>query len=144
MPNTPNSLVERGKPEEAKDVLRRVRGTKDVDTEFKSILVANKVMENMENPWRAIVRYSPADAGFHDSLSCAYWKYLQSGSLLCLAAGHLQAPGMLLEYHECSREQHALCRRKNIPQLTLAIMMPLLQVRHADRCRLPTQQTFCL
>ena len=32
LPNTPNSLVELG------------------------ILVANKVMENMENPWRAIVR----------------------------------------------------------------------------------------
>ncbi|CAL5224738.1 g7471 [Coccomyxa viridis] len=73
LPNTPNSLVERGNPEKAKAVLRRVRGTKDVDTEFKSILVANKVMENMENPWRAIIR------------------------------------------------------RKNIPQLTLAIMMPLLQ-----------------
>ena len=56
LPNTPNSLVERGHPEKAKEVLRRVRGTTDVDTEFQSILVANKVMENMENPWRNIVR----------------------------------------------------------------------------------------
>ena len=56
LPNTPNSLVELGHPEKAKEVLRRVRGTPDVDTEFQSILVANKVMENMENPWRAIVR----------------------------------------------------------------------------------------
>ena len=37
-------------PEKAKEVLRRVRGTPDVDTEFQSIMVANKVMENMENP----------------------------------------------------------------------------------------------
>ena len=70
MPNTPNSLVERGNPEKAKAVLRRVRGTKDVDTEFKSILVANKVMENMENPWRAIVRCCPAEAGPHVLLPC--------------------------------------------------------------------------
>ena len=56
LPNTPNSLVERGNPEKAKEVLRRVRGTPDVDTEFQSIMVANKVMENMENPWRNIIR----------------------------------------------------------------------------------------
>ena len=56
LPNTPNSLVELGQPEKAKEVLRRVRGTPDVDTEFQSILIANKVMENMENPWRAIIR----------------------------------------------------------------------------------------
>lgn len=62
MPNTPNSLVERGNPEKAKAVLRRVRGTKDVDMEFKSILVANKVMENMESPWRAITRCCPANS----------------------------------------------------------------------------------
>ena len=30
--------------------------TPDVDTEFQSILIANKVMENTENPWRAIIR----------------------------------------------------------------------------------------
>ena len=48
--------MERGNPEKAKEVLRRVRGTPDVDTEFQSILVANKVMENMENPWRNIIR----------------------------------------------------------------------------------------
>ena len=56
LPNTPNSLVELGQPEKAKEVLRRVRGTPDVDTEFQSILIANKVMEKMENPWRAIIR----------------------------------------------------------------------------------------
>ena len=48
--------MELGQPEKAKEVLRRVRGTPDVDTEFQSILIANKVMENMENPWRAIIR----------------------------------------------------------------------------------------
>ncbi len=57
LPNTPNSLVELGKNEKAKEVLRRVRGTPNVDTEYQSIVVANKVMENMENPWRAIIRY---------------------------------------------------------------------------------------
>lgn len=44
--NTPNSLVELGQHEKAKEVLRRVRGTPDVDTEFKSILIANKVRQS--------------------------------------------------------------------------------------------------
>ena len=56
LPDTPNSLVERGKVEKGKEVLQRVRGTPDVDAEFRSILVADKMVRNMENPWRAIFR----------------------------------------------------------------------------------------
>ncbi|MCO5577122.1 hypothetical protein L7F22_030945 [Adiantum nelumboides] len=39
---TPSSLIERGKHEQARDVLRRIRGTADVSTEFDEIVEASK------------------------------------------------------------------------------------------------------
>ena len=40
----------------AKSVLQRVRGTKDVDEEFDSIITADKAVRHLENPWRNIMR----------------------------------------------------------------------------------------
>ncbi len=57
LPDTPNSLVERGHIERGRAVLRRVRGTRDVDVEFSSILIANKAAQHTENPWRSIGRW---------------------------------------------------------------------------------------
>ena len=56
LPETPNSLVERGYLGEAKNVLQKVRGTKDVDVEFDTIVLAIEALKGMENPWRAIFR----------------------------------------------------------------------------------------
>lgn len=56
LPDTPNSLVERGHIEKGREVLRRVRGTPDVDVEFSSIMIANKAAQHTENPWRSIGR----------------------------------------------------------------------------------------
>ena len=56
LPETPNSLVERGYLSEAQSVLQKVRGTKDVDVEFDTIVLANEALKGMENPWRAIFR----------------------------------------------------------------------------------------
>ena len=56
LPNTPNSLVELGRADVAKSVLQRVRGTKDVDEEFDSIIIADKAVRHLENPWRNIMR----------------------------------------------------------------------------------------
>ena len=56
LPDTPNSLVERGHVEKGRAVLRRVRGTPDVDVEFQSILIATKAAQHTENPWRSIGR----------------------------------------------------------------------------------------
>ena len=56
LPETPNNLVERGYLSEAKSVLQKVRGTKDVDVEFDTIVLANEALKGMENPWRAIFR----------------------------------------------------------------------------------------
>ncbi|CAK0787907.1 hypothetical protein CVIRNUC_011129 [Coccomyxa viridis] len=56
LPNTPNSLMELGRADMAKSVLQRVRGTKDVDEEFDSIIIADKAVRHLENPWRNIMR----------------------------------------------------------------------------------------
>lgn len=56
LPNTPNSLVELGQVETAKSVLQRVRGTKDVEEEFDSIIIADNAVRHLENPWRNIMR----------------------------------------------------------------------------------------
>ena len=40
LPNTPNSLAERGRPDEALRVLQRVRGTSNVHAEFAGIKAA--------------------------------------------------------------------------------------------------------
>lgn len=56
MPDTPNSLVERNRLEEARSVLERTRGTKNVDAEFNGIVAANEAVKHIENPWRALLR----------------------------------------------------------------------------------------
>lgn len=56
LPETPNSLVERGYLREARVVLQQVRGTKDVVAEFDTIVLANEALKGMENPWIAILR----------------------------------------------------------------------------------------
>ncbi len=56
LPETPNSLVEHGYLSEAKSVLQKVRGTKDVDVEFDTIVLANEALKGMESPWKAIFR----------------------------------------------------------------------------------------
>jgi MFS family permease len=40
LPDTPNSLITRGHPEEARRVLRRIRGTDDVDDEYSDLVAA--------------------------------------------------------------------------------------------------------
>ena len=51
LPETPNSLVERGYLAEARHTLQKVRGTKDVVMEFDTIVLANEALKGMENPW---------------------------------------------------------------------------------------------
>lgn len=40
LPETPNSLIERGHNEEARAVLVKIRGTDDVDAEYEDIVTA--------------------------------------------------------------------------------------------------------
>ncbi|RWW02311.1 hypothetical protein GW17_00034612 [Ensete ventricosum] len=56
LPDTPNSLIERGHSEEAKHMLRRIRGTDDVDEEYDDLVVASRESERVKHPWANIVK----------------------------------------------------------------------------------------
>ncbi|CAF2204634.1 hypothetical protein HID58_027970 [Brassica napus] len=52
LPETPNSLVEQGKLEEAKAVLIKVRGTNNIEAEFQDLLEASEAARAVKNPFR--------------------------------------------------------------------------------------------
>lgn len=61
LPDTPNSLIERGKNEEAIEKLRKVRGIDDVDDEFNDLVAASEASKKMAHPWRNLLqrKYMP-------------------------------------------------------------------------------------
>ncbi|CAN1854432.1 Sugar transport protein 1 [Linum perenne] len=71
LPNTPNSLLEQGKPDEARAVLKRIRGASDVDSEFREIEAASVAAKSVPNPWKNIVLFQSIGIGSHASLLSA-------------------------------------------------------------------------
>ncbi|CAN4113834.1 unnamed protein product [Withania somnifera] len=61
LPDTPNSLIDRGQKEEAKSMLQKIRGTSNVDNEFEDLVIASDMSKQVENPWSNIMqrRYRP-------------------------------------------------------------------------------------
>lgn len=61
LPNTPNSMIERGQNEEAKKNLRRIRGVDNVDQEFNDLVAASDASKLVEHPWRNLLerKYRP-------------------------------------------------------------------------------------
>ncbi|XP_060189799.1 sugar carrier protein C-like [Lycium barbarum] len=61
LPETPNSMIERGNNEEAKTKLRRIRGVDDVDEEFNDLVMASEASRKIEHPWRNLLqrKYRP-------------------------------------------------------------------------------------
>ncbi|XVF01501.1 hypothetical protein REPUB_Repub04eG0094100 [Reevesia pubescens] len=61
LPDTPNSLLERGNTEKAKEMLQRIRGTKNVEREFQDMFDASHAATKGQNPWKNIIkkRYRP-------------------------------------------------------------------------------------
>lgn len=51
LPDTPNSLIERGKQEEAKRMLRNIRGINNVDEEFNDLVAASIESKKIKNAW---------------------------------------------------------------------------------------------
>lgn len=51
LPDTPNSLIERDRKEEAKTRLREIRGVHDVDEEFNDLVIASIESKKIKNPW---------------------------------------------------------------------------------------------
>ncbi|MCL7033982.1 hypothetical protein MKW94_019229, partial [Papaver nudicaule] len=61
LPDTPNSLLERGHQEKAKAMLQKIRGSQQVEDEFKDLADASDAAKMIEHPWRNILqpRYRP-------------------------------------------------------------------------------------
>ncbi|OMO62458.1 Sugar/inositol transporter [Corchorus olitorius] len=61
LPDTPNSLLERGLTERARQMLTKIRGTNNVDDEFDDLVVAGEVAKEVRHPWKNIIkrRYRP-------------------------------------------------------------------------------------
>ncbi|XP_077220085.1 sugar transport protein MST3-like [Tasmannia lanceolata] len=61
LPDTPNSLIDRGKPDEAQKMLIRIRGTDDIKEEFQDLVIASQESQTVAHPWRNILqrKYRP-------------------------------------------------------------------------------------
>nr|GEU87464.1 sugar carrier protein C-like [Tanacetum cinerariifolium] len=61
LPETPNSMIERGKQEEARTSLRRIRGVDNVEEEFNDLVHACDESRKIEHPWRNLLqkKYRP-------------------------------------------------------------------------------------
>lgn len=56
LPETPNSMIERGQTEEARTKLRRIRGVDNIDEEFNDLIHASEESRKIEHPWRNLLR----------------------------------------------------------------------------------------
>ncbi|KHN35529.1 Sugar carrier protein C [Glycine soja] len=54
LPDSPNSLVERDRLEEARKELQKLRGTTEVDAELNDIVAASEASKKVAHPWRTL------------------------------------------------------------------------------------------
>ncbi|KAJ1440104.1 Sugar/inositol transporter [Sesbania bispinosa] len=61
LPETPNSLIERGLQERGRKLLEKIRGTKEVDAEYQDMVDASELANSIQHPFRNILerRYRP-------------------------------------------------------------------------------------
>ncbi|CAN6360208.1 unnamed protein product [Urochloa humidicola] len=55
--DTPHSLIERGRLEEGKAALKKIRGTDDVEPEFHAIVEASRIAREVKHPFRNLLRH---------------------------------------------------------------------------------------
>ncbi|CAN6457777.1 unnamed protein product [Victoria cruziana] len=56
LPDTPNSLIERGHHEKAKRMLQRIRGTANVEEEYQDLVGASEASKLVKHPWANIMK----------------------------------------------------------------------------------------
>lgn len=56
MVETPNSLIERGRHEEGKAVLRKIRGTDNIEPEFLELVEASRIAQEVKHPFRNLMK----------------------------------------------------------------------------------------
>ncbi|MCL7025108.1 hypothetical protein MKW94_028884, partial [Papaver nudicaule] len=54
--DTPNSLIERGKLEQGKAVLTKIRGTENVEPEFLELVEASRISQEIKHPFRNLLK----------------------------------------------------------------------------------------
>lgn len=54
--DTPNSLIERGKLDEGKAVLKRIRGTENVEPEYLELVEASRIAKEVKHPFRNLLQ----------------------------------------------------------------------------------------
>ncbi|KAK4431676.1 Hexose carrier protein HEX6 [Sesamum alatum] len=61
LPETPNSLMQRGNQERSKKMLQKIRGTNDVQAEFDDLIAASNASETVNYPFKKILqrKYRP-------------------------------------------------------------------------------------
>ncbi|XP_068644442.1 sugar transport protein MST6-like isoform X2 [Aristolochia californica] len=52
LPDTPNSLIDRGDAIKAREMLVKIRGTQDVEEEYKDLVAASDASKLVKHPWR--------------------------------------------------------------------------------------------
>ena len=55
VPDTPKSLIERGKKDEARQMLKKIRGTENVDEEYNDLVAASEASNQVQQPWKDIL-----------------------------------------------------------------------------------------
>ncbi|KAJ8441682.1 hypothetical protein Cgig2_019069 [Carnegiea gigantea] len=55
LPDSPNSLIDRGQRQEARRILQKIRGTENVDQEFQDLVEASEASKTVDNPWKNII-----------------------------------------------------------------------------------------
>ncbi|KAL0292503.1 UNVERIFIED_CONTAM: Hexose carrier protein HEX6 [Sesamum calycinum] len=59
LPETPNSLVQRGNQERSKKMLQKIRGTDDVQAEFDDLIAASNASASVSNRINLVAFYAP-------------------------------------------------------------------------------------
>ena len=54
--DTPNSLIERGKLDEGKAVLKKIRGTDNVEPEYLELVEASRIAKEVKHPFRNLLQ----------------------------------------------------------------------------------------
>ncbi|XP_058742188.1 sugar carrier protein C-like [Vicia villosa] len=72
LPDSPNSLVARGHHEAARKELVKIRGTNDVDAEFKEIITASEASDKVKHPWRSLFERHKLPTRFFDKTEFGY------------------------------------------------------------------------
>jgi hypothetical protein len=54
--DTPNSLIERGRVEEGKAALKKIRGTDNIEPEFLELVEASRIAQDVKHPFRNLLK----------------------------------------------------------------------------------------